>query len=111
MKNKHTICKKKCFTHFLCKLVFVFYEFSFQAHPLGEADFLMSQTLISLWINFAKYGNPTPPFNDDIASFNWGQAASETFPLFANISGSVPYMVELSEHYNKRMAFWTQLLN
>ena len=96
---------------YLCKLIFVFDKFLFKEHPLGEADFSMSQTLISLWINFAKYGNPTPPFTDNNTSFNWGKAASETFPLFANISGSVPYMVECSEDYNKRMAFWTQLLN
>ena len=95
---------------YLCKLIFVFDKFLFKEHPLGEADFSMSHTLISLWINFAKYGNPTPPFTDNNTSFNWGKAASETFPLFANISGSVPYMVERSEDYNNRMDFWTQLL-
>ena len=43
--------------------------------------------------------------------FYWASASSETFPLYANISGSVPSLVEYSEEYNRRMGFWTQLLN
>ena len=61
--------------------------------------------LLAIWIisQFCKTYNNT--------IFDWGIAESETFPLFANINGSVPYMVERSEDYNKRMAFWTQLLS
>ena len=81
-------------------------------HPLVEEDIKVSQLLMSFWINFAKYGDPTPPLrqkgNDE---FYWAQATSETFPLYANISGSLPSMVEYSEEYNRRMGFWTQLLN
>ena len=69
-----------------------------------------SRTLVSLWINFAKYGDPTPPLIED-SDFYWGLSTPETFPLYANISGSVPSMVENSEDYNRRMGFWTQLLN
>ena len=77
-----------------------------------EEDMKVSKRLMSLWINFAKYGDPTPPWNENKNDeFYWASASSETFPLYANISGSVPSMVEYSEEYNRRMGFWTQLLN
>ena len=77
-----------------------------------EEDMKVSKMLMSLWINFAKYGDPTPPFNrDSDDEFYWAQSTSGTFPLYANISGSLPSMVEVSEEYNRRMGFWTQLLN
>ena len=75
-----------------------------------EDDVKVSRTLISLWVNFAKYGDPTPPLSRN-NEFGWAQTTSETFPLYANISGSIPTMVENSEDYNRRMNFWTQLLN
>ena len=71
----------------------------------------MSSTLISLWINFAKYGDPTPPFMESSNSFYWTPSTTDTFPLYANISGRIPSMVETSEEYNRRMGFWTELLN
>ena len=77
---------------------------------MEEDDLNVSRTLLSLWINFAKYGDPTPPFNAN-NDFQWTPTTLETFPLYANISGSVPSMVENSEDYNKRMDFWKQLLN
>ena len=93
-------CKFQCLYH-LCHS---------KEHPLMEDDMKVSRTLISLWANFAKYGDPTPPLslNNEIG---WTQSTSESFPLYANISGSIPTMVENSDDYNRRMNFWTQLLN
>ena len=48
-----------------------------------EEDMKVSKMLMSLWINFAKYGDPTPPLNrDSNDEFYWAQSTSGTFPLY-----------------------------
>ena len=77
---------------------------------MPEDDLDVSRLLMLLWINFAKYGDPTPPIVDN-HDFYWTPATAQTFPLYANISGITPTMVENSEDYNRRMDFWAQLLH
>ena len=43
-------------------------------HPLVEEDIKVSQLLMSFWINFAKYGDPTPPLRQEgNVEFYWAQ--------------------------------------
>ena len=60
--------------------------------------------MISSWINFATFGDPTPPGS----LFTW--LPSKSANMFMNISGSNPQMTEFNENLQNRMNFWQNLL-
>ncbi|XP_050305672.1 juvenile hormone esterase-like isoform X2 [Anthonomus grandis grandis] len=82
------------------------------------SDALMSRMLLTLWTNFAKYGNPNPIENSVHANLNWKplnltttdhSKASEDLQ-FLNITGSRatgPKLEISTGFYQERIKFWT----
>ena len=45
-------------------------------HPLNQEDSEISLRLTTMWTNFVKYGNPTPPEQD--LGFTWNPVTPES---------------------------------
>merc|ERR1719228_2337427 len=71
---------------------------------MNQSDENIRELLVSLWTNFAKYGDPTPPGTTTIS---WAQV--ENSGMYLNISGTVPSM-EKRELYENRMQFWSTVV-
>jgi len=69
--------------------------------PSNDKD--VSQDLIRWWTNFAKYGEPTPPGQDEEVS--WSSLADSGKYLVINHTS---YM-DRSEEYTDRMKFWRDI--
>ena len=75
----------------------------YDLHDMNHSDENIRELLVSLWTNFAKYGDPTPPGS----SISWAQV--EDSGMYFNISGTVPRM-EKRELYKDRMQFWSTVV-
>ena len=81
-------------------LIYLF-DVDFVNGTLSEADAAVRELMTTLWTNFARNGDPTPP--DSGLSWTPLQANSEI--KYLNISGTEPYMTT-SQEIQYRMAFW-----
>ena len=83
------------------------YQFGFPLMNLtilqnyDEADRNMSETIITLFTNFAKYGNPTP---EPVSGALWGKFLSSN-RAYLHIQQQ-PVMT--TNYYPTRMAFWSE---
>lgn len=73
--------------------------------PLTGVDISMREILLSAWINFATYGDPTPPDS----GFDWLPQAPNTQHLFWYISNSGPTM-STTQGIEERWDLWNNIL-
>ena len=71
---------------------------------IDEADIAVSKHMTTMWSNFVKFGNPTPPGQDK--SIEW-EPVSKTQKKYLRIQKD-PAM-EHSQEYSERMEFWYNL--
>ena len=69
---------------------------------LSGNDKIVSDLMIEAWIDFAKYGDPTP------ASWSW-TPAWDRVAHYWNISGSYPGMAT-NQYIQSRMELWSQIV-
>ena len=72
--------------------------------PLTPEEASITDTIITAWTNFAKYGDPTP------ATWSWIPQAPNSEHQYWNISGPVPHM-DTSSYIKERMALWEHVLD
>ncbi|XP_059611143.1 juvenile hormone esterase-like [Phlebotomus argentipes] len=85
-------------------------EHFFKGIPTETDDFIR-KTMVSLWVNFAKFGNPTPK-SDDSSLPEWKVAGS--FPYdFLRIGNyhqsDAPIIAMENGLYEKRVLFWKKI--
>ena len=61
--------------------------------------------MTSAWVNFAMYGDPTPPGSDIF----WGPVLPSDYMQFWNISGVSPSM-QTNEKLQERMKLWDMVM-
>ena len=70
---------------------------------MEDSDIKIRDLLVSLWVSFAKYGDPTPPGS----ALAWAPVSPDN-RLYMNISGADPTM-QRAEYYEDRMLFWSSV--
>ena len=70
---------------------------------MEDSDIKIRDLLVSLWVSFAKYGDPTPPGS----ALAWAPVSPDS-RLYLNISGADPTM-QRAEYYEDRMLFWSSV--
>ena len=79
-------------------------RYLFQDNTLETVEEMdVKEFMISSWINFATYGDPTPPGS------NYSWIPSSEANSFMNISGSNPQMMDFNPDLKSRMDFWQSL--
>ena len=73
--------------------------------PLTGNDILISEILLSAWINFATYGDPTPPDSE----FDWLPQTPDTQHFYWYISNLEPTM-STTQEIEERWNLWNDLL-
>ena len=73
--------------------------------PLDASDSLVRELMTSTWVNFAIYGDPTPPNS----GLSWTPVQSGLEHQFWNISGHKPTMAS-SQYIRERMEKWRNVL-
>ena len=68
-------------------------------------DILMREILLTAWVNFATYGDPTPPNS----VFEWLPQTPDSEHLFWNISGIEPTM-STNKDIQERWDLWNDVL-
>ena len=68
-------------------------------------DILMREILLTAWVNFASYGDPTPPNS----FFDWLPQTPDSEHLFWNISGIEPTM-STNKDIQERWDLWNDVL-
>ena len=72
---------------------------------LSEEDDAVRELMTSLWTNFARNGDPTPPGS----GLSWTPLEANSEHRFLNISGTDSYMTTSSK-IQERMALWEKIL-
>ena len=75
----------------------------FGSSSLGSSDNLVSRHITTMWSNFIKFGDPTPPGGD----FVWDPVTKEKREYL--VLDEVLKM-EMSQEYTERMQFWRQIM-
>jgi len=75
----------------------------FGSSSLGSSDTLVSWHITTMWSNFIKFGDPTPPGGD----FSWDPVTKEKREYL--VLDEVLRM-ERSQEYTERMQFWRQIM-
>jgi carboxylesterase type B len=78
----------------------------FGLKPLEGKDLEISKQLLTVWTNFAKFGEPTPK-NDDIVKVNWEKVTKENFH-YLDIGSD---LVMKQNYLPERMKLWKNLYN
>ena len=74
--------------------------------PLSNEEKLLRETMTSAWINFATYGDPTPPGS----GFSWTPVTFRVNQQYLNISGPMPIMNDgFNFELGDRMSLWFKL--
>ena len=73
--------------------------------PLTGDDLLMRDILLSAWVNFASYGDPTPPDS----GLYWSPQKPDSEHLFWYISGLEPKM-NTTQDIQGRWNIWNEVL-
>ena len=66
-------------------------------------EFAVKDFMVSSWVNFAIYGDPTPPGS----TYSWTPSMQAN--VFMNISGFNPQVMEFNDNLKNRMKFWQNL--
>ena len=93
----------------VCHADDLLYMWDYPELPLSnEDDKLLRDVMTSAWINFATYGDPTPPDT----GYSWTPVTSLTEHQYLNISGPMPIMTNTPSHeMQARMALWSLVIN
>ena len=92
----------------VCHADDLFYIWQSDDFPLPVEDALVSDTITSAWVNFAMYGDPTPPGSDIF----WAPVnpAESNILQFWNISDLSPSM-QRNEKLQERMNLWDMVMD
>ncbi|KAF5307860.1 hypothetical protein FQR65_LT06592 [Abscondita terminalis] len=100
--KKNGVCHKD-------ELLYLFRNnIDFPNYTPSESDRKISDLLITLWTNFATYGNPTPP-EDTSLPFTWEPVTKENDNyLFIKKNGEVK--MQQQKIFPERSKFWSDLI-
>jgi len=87
------------------ELYFLWNPFWSEDYPLNPEDSLMSSTLVQMWTNFARTGNPTP----EDSPVSWDSVRPDQ-PKYLRIDREGSAFMELSPDYVERMNLWRDLI-
>lgn len=80
------------------------FSFGLISTEMDQEDLRYSRLLISMWTNFAEYGNPTPE-TDSLITVKW-EPVTTTALEYYHIGGGVHTSSNL---YSERIQFWKQI--
>merc|ERR1712107_150053 len=87
------------------ELYFLWNPFWSEDYPLNPEDSLMSSTLVQMWTNFARTGNPTT----EDSPVSWDSLRPDQ-PKYLRIDREGSAFMELSPDYVERMNLWRDII-